>query len=162
MAYQQPPWSGTMSAGAQVAQPVYANWLYRLGSYIIDSIVTGAATWLALILVGVFGLTDPNTGLSPAGTVLYLIGGLVSLVIGIWNLFIRQGRTGQSLGKQALSTRLVSAQTGEPIGAGMAFVRQLAHILDALPCYIGFLWPIWDARRQTFADKIVNTVVVRT
>jgi hypothetical protein len=42
----------------------------------------------------------------------------------------------------------------------MAFVRDLAHILDALPCYIGFLWPIWDSKRQTFADKIMNTVVV--
>ena len=25
---------------------------------------------------------------------------------------------------------------------------------------IGFLWPIWDSKRQTFADKIMNTVVV--
>jgi uncharacterized RDD family membrane protein YckC len=54
-------------------------------------------------------------------------------------------------------------QDGQPVGGGIAFVRDLCHILDGLPCIllpIGFLWPIWDSRRQTFADKIVNTVVV--
>jgi len=42
----------------------------------------------------------------------------------------------------------------------MCFVRDLAHILDAIPCYVGFLFPIWDARRQTFAAKVMSTVVL--
>jgi len=70
-----------------------------------------------------------------------------------------QGRTGQSWGKQALKLRLLSESTGQPIGAGMAFVRDLAHIVDSLACYLGWLWPLWDAKRQTFADKLVKTVV---
>ena len=48
-----------------------------------------------------------------------------------------------------------------PIGPGRSFLRQVAHILDALPCYLGYLWPLWDSKRQTFADKIMTTVVVR-
>jgi len=48
--------------------------------------------------------------------------------------------------------------TGRPIG-GMAFVRDLTHILDSLACYLGWLWPLWDAKRQTFADKLIKTVV---
>lgn len=56
--------------------------------------------------------------------------------------------------------RLISEATGEPIGAGMAFVRDICHILDSLACYIGFLFPLWDAKRQTFADKIIHTVVI--
>jgi hypothetical protein len=47
------------------------------------------------------------------------------------------------------------------IGGGMGIGRHLLHILDALPCYLGFLWPLWDGKRQTFADKIVKSVVVR-
>jgi hypothetical protein len=31
----------------------------------------------------------------------------------------------------------------------MCFVRQLAHYVDSLLCYLGWLWPIWDAKRQT-------------
>jgi hypothetical protein len=55
---------------------------------------------------------------------------------------------------------LLGEETGQPIGAGMAFVRDLAHILDSLPFYLGWLWPLWDGKRQTFADKVVKTVVV--
>jgi hypothetical protein len=39
-------------------------------------------------------------------------------------------------------------------------VRQLAHIVDAIICYIGFLFPLWDNKRQTLADKIMTTVCV--
>ena len=42
----------------------------------------------------------------------------------------------------------------------MSFVRQLAHVLDGLPCYLGYLWPLWDAKRQTFADKVIGTYVI--
>ncbi len=35
------------------------------------------------------------------------------------------------------------------------------HVVDGL-FYVGYLWPLWDAERQTFADKIIQTVVVRT
>ena len=44
--------------------------------------------------------------------------------------------------------------------AGRSFARDICHILDSLACYIGWLFPIWDAKRQTFADKIVKTVVI--
>ena len=46
------------------------------------------------------------------------------------------------------------------MGAGLCFVRQLAHFVDSLVCYLGWLWPLWDRRNQTFADKIMNTVVI--
>ena len=45
-----------------------------------------------------------------------------------------------------------------------AFVIGTAPVLvarlDSLVCYLGFLFPLWDAKRQTFADKIIHTVVV--
>jgi uncharacterized RDD family membrane protein YckC len=56
----------------------------------------------------------------------------------------------------------VRAADGSYIGGGMAFVRELAHVLDGLPCYLGYLWPLWDDKRQTFSDKVCGTVVVRT
>jgi len=85
---------------------------------------------------------------------------LVSLGIWIYNRSIMMGRTGQSWGKQVLNLRLVRMADGQPMGGGMCFVRDLAHILDAIPCYVGFLFPIWDARRQTFSDKVMSTVVL--
>ena len=42
----------------------------------------------------------------------------------------------------------------------MSFVRQLAHYVNSLACYLGWFWPLWDARCQTLSDKIMGTVVV--
>ena len=70
-------------------------------------------------------------------------------------------RTGQAWGRKALGIRLVGQATGQPIGAGAAFVRDLAHVVDSIICGIGYLFPLWDAQRQTLADKVCKTVVVR-
>lgn len=92
---------------------------------------------------------------------LLAIGGLALVALAIWQL-IREGRTGQTVGKQALGIRLVRESDGQPLGVGMAFVRRLAHFLDSLACYLGWLWPAWDAKRQTFADKVCGSIVIRT
>ena len=59
-----------------------------------------------------------------------------------------------------MGIRLVGVTSGRPIGAGLSFVRQFAHIFDSLVCYLGWLWPLWDSRNQTLADKVMNTVVL--
>ena len=56
--------------------------------------------------------------------------------------------------------KVVSEKTWQPIGFWLSFVRQLAHYVDQLICYVGYLWPLWDDKRQTLADKIMGTVCV--
>jgi uncharacterized RDD family membrane protein YckC len=134
-----------------------ANWPQRVGAYLIDYLIAAIPAFLAVLL---FSGTDPGeTPSAGAGLVAFLLY-LTSLGIWIYNRAIQMGRTGQSWGKQVLNLRLVRMADGQPMGGGMCFVRDLAHILDAIPCYIGFLFPIWDARRQTFADKVMSTVVL--
>ena len=99
---------------------------------------------------------DTGTVLLALG--LSLLGSILTLVIFFWNRVIQQGRTGQSVGKSVMNLYLVGANTGVPIGAGTAFIREIAHVVDGI-FYIGYLWPLWDLKRQTFADKLVNTVV---
>jgi len=65
------------------------------------------------------------------------------------------------MGKKWAGTRVLREQDGQVIGGGMGIARYILHILDAIPCYLGFLWPLWDAKKQTFADKILKTVVVK-
>ena len=78
----------------------------------------------------------------------------------IWNWGYRQGMTGSSLGKSVVGAKVVSEVTGQPLGFVMSIVRQLAHLVDAAICFVGFLFPLWDAKRQTLADKIMTTVVL--
>ena len=95
---------------------------------------------------------------------LIVVGTLLSLAAFGWAVYNRwflAGRTGQSIGKRVAKTWLVGQTSGRPIGPFNAFLRDLLHILDGLG-YVGYLWPLWDDERQTLADKIAQTVVVRT
>jgi uncharacterized RDD family membrane protein YckC len=123
----------------------YANWAQRAGAYLIDAV----PAWI-LIFIGAI----------TRSLVVYLLFALAALAWVVYNRWIQMGRTGQSLGKRTLNLKLVSENTGEPIGAGMAFARDVCHLVDSIICYIGWLFPLWDAKRQTIADKIVSTVVV--
>lgn len=144
--------------GGPVPGVALASWIQRVGAYFVDALLL--LPGYVLIMAGSM-MTDPATQAPTAsGALVVLLGVLFTLGFSIWNTFVRQGRTGWSLGKQALGIRLLSERTWQPIGAGLAFVRQLAHILDTLACYLGWLWPLWDSKRQTFADKVMTTVVI--
>ncbi len=92
----------------------------------------------------------------------FTLGSLLSLVALGWVIYNKyiEGTTGQSYGKKIAGTKLVSARDGQIVGPGNAIVRWICHIVDGIPCYVGYLWPIWDAKKQTFADKIMNTYVI--
>jgi uncharacterized RDD family membrane protein YckC len=84
---------------------------------------------------------------------------VAALGYSIWNRWIMGGQ-GQSLGKKVVGMRLLSEETGQPIGTLNAFLRDICHFIDSIICYVGYLFPLWDAKRQTLADKIMRTVVV--
>jgi uncharacterized RDD family membrane protein YckC len=85
--------------------------------------------------------------------------GLVAVGWTVYNRWLMGGRTGQSLGKRLLKLTLVAEETRQPIGPLNAFLRDLVHILDGM-AYVGYLWPLWDKKRQTFADMLMRTVVI--
>ena len=134
----------------------YAHWIKRVGAYLIDALLTSVAYFPALI-GQIISSSDGNDALA---TILIVIGALLSAAVFIWNTCLRAGRTGYSIGKGVLGIKLIGEASGEPIGPWRAFLRYLLHIVDALPCYLGYLWPLWDAKRQTFSDKIMHTVVL--
>ena len=128
----------------------YASWGKRALGGLIDYIAPGM---VISVIVGILG-----------GFASEEVQGVISSVLGlgwfVYNMVYLGGTTGQSWGRKVAGVRLVSEATGRPIGMGMAFVRQLAHIIDTLICYIGWLFPLWDAKRQTIADKIMSTIVI--
>ncbi|MFC4054399.1 RDD family protein [Actinomadura syzygii] len=137
-----------------------AEWGSRAGGYIIDYLIFMAPFWVLYFIGGLLA-SSGSGGAAAIGILFYLIGFALMIGAGLWICY-QEGTTGQSIGKRQLGIRLVSAQTGQPIGFGMAIARKFAHIADSFLCYIGFLWPLWDERKQTFADKICSTIVVRT
>jgi uncharacterized RDD family membrane protein YckC len=150
-----------------------AGWSRRVLAYLFDSFLYLLA--FAPGIVGYFrllqetfayqetyGSLELGPGFTPPSSAypLILTGFATGFVFFVYNWALRQGRTGYTLGKTVVGIKLVSDRTRQPIGAGLAFVRQLAHFLDSLLCNLGYLWPLWDARKQTFADKIMGTIVI--
>ncbi|MER7838820.1 RDD family protein [Streptomyces sp. NPDC096040] len=131
------------------ATPPYANWGQRFLGTLVD--------FLVLLVPGILVIIGSAAKVSA----LSVIGFLAVIAVAIW-LLVQEGRTGQTVGKKALGIRLVKEATGQPIGIGMAFVRRIAHALDNIACYLGWLWPAWDSKRQTFADKVCGTIVIRS
>ncbi|MEO3757800.1 RDD family protein [Mycobacterium sp. B14F4] len=174
-AYPPPPQAGTGFAGqapaAALPKEAYTSWFTRLLAWLIDSIpifvLQGIGYALLLGTQETACLTDTSeydlgefcaTGASTVGQLSVAVTSILVLAYVIWNYGYRQGTTGSSIGKSILKFKVVSEKTGQPIGFGMSIVRQLAHIIDAAICYIGYLFPLWDAKRQTIADKIISTV----
>jgi uncharacterized RDD family membrane protein YckC len=153
----------------QLAPEAYTSWIHRVAAALIDSvapaIVLGIAYGIALATGENTCVTDTygygvycSSSMSGIGIALLFLGWLATIAYAIWNWGYRQGTTGSSIGKSVLKFKVVSERTGQPIGFGMSIVRQLAHIIDGAICYIGYLFPLWDAKRQTLADKIMTTV----
>lgn len=151
----------------------YTPWITRVGGYIIDvlplAIVIGIGQGIAIgtgdnQCVSSGGEYDYGvyctSNFSALGVIVYVLASLLALAYGIWNWGYRQGTTGSSIGKSVLKFKVVSERTWQPIGFGLSIVRQIAHVVDTIICYIGYLFPLWDAKRQTLADKIMSTVCV--
>lgn len=100
------------------------------------------------------------------GAVSDVLGFLVSLVVWLASIglafyfYYLDGESGGHPGKRLTGLKTVNAETGQTIGGGMGIVRYLAHFVDSIICYIGYLFPLWDEKRQTIADKLLTTVVV--
>lgn len=124
-----------------------ASWGIRLAAFLIDFAVS-VGFQLPGLLIGA-----ASSGL---GTLVQLAG-TVAFVF-LWSKMV--GTTGQSWGKKVMKIKVVDADSGQFIGQGRAVGRYFAQILSAIPCYLGFLWPLWDQKKQTWHDKIVRTSVV--
>jgi uncharacterized RDD family membrane protein YckC len=133
-----------------------ASWGIRVGAYLLDF----ALTFVGYLVIGALAFGAASMGSRGLILGVSVIGYAAMVAFTIWNMCYRMGTTGQSLGKKWVGIKIVGIETGAPIGFGSAFVRQLCHILDGF-FFIGYLFPLWDERKQTFADKICNTLSVR-
>ena len=71
------------------------------------------------------------------------------------------GTTGQTPGDAALGLKVLDIDSREVIGYQRAFVRCLVSIVSGLVLVLGYLWMLWDPRRQTWHDKAAGTVPFR-
>jgi uncharacterized RDD family membrane protein YckC len=157
-------------------QDAYTPWLTRVFARIIDYIpifiILGIGFAILAATRETVCITDTSeyemgdfcaTGASTIGQLSALvIAPLIAAAYFIWNLGFRQGTTGSSIGKSIMKFKVVSEKTGQPLGFGMSFVRELIYLVAYVACgilwLIAVLFPLWDQKRQSLVDKILNTI----
>lgn len=135
-------------AGADRAR--LASWPARAGALAID-VLAGAGVIASLALLA---WTAPLYGwLWWVCTVTAAVVMIAMLV----NRIALPAFTGWSLGRSVFGIRVVSS-AGDA-GLVRLLLRDVAHLLDTLAVFVGWLWPLWDSRHRTFADLLTRTEV---
>lgn len=137
----------------------YAGFGERLGAFLLDGLFAVGAVLVVFLVAGLVRLVLGVVS-DPLGAI---VGGLIGfagyLAVLVVLMLMEAGPYGQTPGKHLLGIRVVDT-AGQTITKGAAVGRYFAKILSGLPCYLGYLWALWDSEKRTFHDMLVNTRVV--
>ena len=129
------------------------SWGARAGAFGIDVLV-GVGVLVTLMLVA---WAAPLRGWLWWVTV--SAGAVVFLVMAV-NRWVLPSVKGWTLGRSVFGIVVVT-RGGGAVGPWRLLLRDIAHLLDTAPLFLGWLWPLWDGRGRTFADLITRTEVRR-
>jgi uncharacterized RDD family membrane protein YckC len=149
----------------------FAGFGRRLVAFTIDNIIINIVFIIFLvIIVAAFAFgslsgdadvwiadwTNPSriTSLALMVTIFY-----IAVSIAYFTYF--HGINGRTPGKMLLALQVLSAE-GRPIGFGTAFLRAIGYLVSSLlfTLPLGFIWAIFDKKKQGWHDKIAGTVVI--
>ena len=150
------------------AETRYGGFWQRFGARFLDGIIVVALALIPAIIVGVLvyqaaypsdqlfvsdqQAANAETAGTWAGWGVYMLVSVMYFLIG-WS-------TGGTWGLRAFGLRLVNTATGGAPGLGSALARLIVQYISAIPLYLGFLWMLWDDKKQTWHDKVAGTIVV--
>lgn len=87
---------------------------------------------------------------------------LLSIVLSYGYSVFFIGKKGQTPGMMLLHIKAIKEQSGTVPGYGAAILRTVvAQFLSGPILGLGYLWVLWDSKKQTWHDKIAQTVVVK-
>lgn len=144
-----PPDDTERGGGSEEAASVRpAPWARRAGALAVDIVPTAAVVTTAVLVA----LSAPLRGAwwwvcVTTAAIALLLTALNRVVLPIWG--------GQSVGRAVFGIGIVHRDA--PAGPWRLLLRDVAHLLDTVTAFAGWLWPLWDARGRTFADMLLRT-----
>ncbi len=133
----------------------YAGFGVRLLASIIDSIWLIALT---LVLVwAIYGEAYFDSEETYAGVMDILIQYLLPFAVTVMFWVYKSATPG----KMILGLKIVDEQTLIPTTGGKLALRYLGYYVSTLVLFLGFLWVIWDKKKQGWHDKMAGTVVIK-
>jgi len=156
-----------METNDSLSELEYVGFWARTGAFFIDLILIYTVTYP--FLIAIYGekyylrlylriLFGNNFIQAPQGIADFLISYLFPTVaiIMFWNYKLA------TPGKLAIGAKIVDAETGMNPTIKQFIIRYLGYIASILPLGLGCIWVSFDTRRQSWHDKLANTVVIRS
>ena len=172
-----PPWQNVAPvAGVQLTSfgAPLARWWQRVGSMVLDTLIVAVPLAIvSAILNASFGTertvkllngtyANQRTIQGPAHVVILIA---TAAIVGLYFSVLNGRYNGQTIGNRAPGIAVRDATTGDVIGfkRGLLrwFVRSVLYLALVLPGLLNDLFPLWDNRNQTIADKAARSVVIR-
>ena len=151
------------------AQPVilgrYAGFFSRAAAYIIDRLIVFAIVFVIMLVINYFlslfkldQWLATRVGSSTNLIITTLLSSFgINLVISIFYNISFWMLSGQTPGKRFLGVRVMRAD-GQRLKLRNAIWRQIGYYISFI-LYLGYIWILFDNRRQGFHDKIAGTIV---
>jgi Mce-associated membrane protein len=130
-----------------------ARWHIRAAAFVVD-VLPGVAVVATMALVSL-AVPLRSTWWWLCVSVL-----ATAILLTLINRMVWPANRGWSLGRALMGITVVRPDGGSA-GPGRLLLRDLAHLLDTISVFVGWLWPLWDPRRRTFADLLLRTEVRR-
>lgn len=143
------------------AQRPLAGVLNRFAAVLVDGLLPFALCIPAVIVVMLVqggGPGDLSTIIGTFFVLLTLVAQLcyTALMLAMWS-------RGLTPGKYWLGVQVIHRPTGLPVSFWRMALREfIGKWVSAIVCYLGFIWPLFDANRQGFHDKVAGTLVVKS
>lgn len=134
----------------------YGGFWRRFAAISIDSIILDLFT-VIIYLTGI-SLVPMDGGFSYTTVIPYY--GMAILLNAAYFIYFH-GTTGQTPGKRLLGLKVIRVE-GTPVTPGIAFLRWVGYLVSKVPLLLGFIWAVFDDRKQGWHDKIAGTCVIRT
>ena len=172
----QPPQQTFAHRTETIAETQYASFWRRLAASFLDGIILGATLGIIGLLFSFIQVlisppsfssspynfhSEVYNQLSPTKITFSILTYLINMIISIFYYIYFIGAKGQTLGKMALNIKVVNEETNEAPGYLSAFLREFIGKFFSLFFFLGFLWVIWDKKKQGWHDKIAHTIVVK-
>ena len=133
----------------------YAGVIRRVPAFLIDLVICFLMTSPALIL-GI-ALLEASDGFPPF-VIMFLAGMIAGLLTWVAYFTLKEGRTGQTIGKKFLGLRVIRTD-GSPITHKDALIRTLFLFTPFALFDLAVL--LFNRKRRRAADMVAGTLVVR-
>ncbi len=133
----------------------YASFGQRLIAALIDGLVVFAVQF---VLTMPFPKTAPGVQPTTGAMIAQMLGTLFALIYYVYFIY----KEGATPGKKVMKIRVVR-EDGQPLTVIGAILREVVgKAVSGIVFGLGYLWVLWDKKKQAWHDKIAGTVVIKT